>query len=74
MQDVHQLALVGVDALHLDVKHGVRVQAHAVVRLNVACQSLTAQMLDFHQTLAEMRILDKGMQSVHLLRVAMPCA
>ena len=46
---------------------------HAVVRLNVACQPLAAQMLDLHQTLAEMRILDKGMQSVHLLRVAMPC-
>ena len=45
---------------------------HAVVRLNVACQPLAAQMLDLHQTLAEMRILDKGEQPVHLLGVAMP--
>ena len=61
------------DAFHLNIKHGVRVQAHAVVPLNIACQPLAAQAFDLHQTLAEMRILDEGMQPVHLLREAVPC-
>ena len=72
VQNIHQLPLVGVDALDLDVEHGIRVQLHAVVPLNVSRKALAAQMLDLHELLEEVLILNMIMQAVHLLRVPMP--
>ena len=72
VQDVHELALVRVDTLHLNIEHRIRVQLYPVVLFDVAGKPLAAQMLDLHQTLAERLVVHIVVQPAHLLRVAVP--
>ena len=72
VQNVHQLALVRVNALDLNVEHRIRSDLYPVVLLDVTGKALAAQVLDLHQLFEEVLVLNARIQSVHLLRMAMP--
>ena len=72
VQNVHQLPLIGVNALHLNVEHRIRVNLDAVVLFDVVCKSFAPHMLNLHQLLKETLILHMFMQRIHLFRMPVP--
>ncbi len=51
MQNVEQLSLVLMQALHLHVKNGIRVNGNSVVFLDIFCKAHLVPALDFHKFL-----------------------
>ena len=58
MQDIHELALIRVNALHLNIKDAVRVYREAIMLFDVFGQSFLAQVLDGAEFLKERFIID----------------
>ena len=57
MEDVQQLALVLMQALHLHVKNGARVYFNAVVLTDILCQAQLILIFDVHELLLCLLIL-----------------
>ena len=74
VQDVHELTLVRVDALDLDIEDAVRIDIDAVVLLDVLRQSFLAQVLDGAEFLEERLVLNIIVEQVELLRMTVPAA
>ena len=74
VQDVHELALVRVDALDLDIEDAVRIDIDAIVLLDVLRQSFLAQVLDGAEFLEERLVLNIIVEQVELLRMTVPAA
>ncbi len=73
VQDVEQLAFVLVDALDLDIEHGVRVEDHAAFGLHQGCQPLLVVLLDLRATApGSPDRRHRGDQLAHLLQVGDP--
>ena len=53
MHDIHQLALVGMNALDLNVKECVQIDGNAMLITDKLCKSLLANMLDLTKLLEE---------------------
>ena len=51
MQNIHQLALVLVQTLYLNIVHGARVDINAVMLFNIFCQTNLVLVLDVHKFL-----------------------
>ena len=72
MEDVQQLALVFVDALHLHVEDGVRIHLDAVVLENVLRQALRVLKLDVPELLQGLLIVRVDLQLRQLRKIRDP--
>ena len=70
VEDVHELAFVGVNALDLDVENGVGVNVNVVVAFDVFGEADFAEVLDFAQFAEDTGIVDSLVEEVELLGVA----
>ena len=72
MQDVHQLALVLMQALHLHIEDGAGIDRHAIVLLNVLRQTDLVLVLDIHEFQLCLLIIGKQRQLLHLGQIGDP--
>ena len=74
VENIHQLPLVGMNTLHLNIKDGIRVKFDKIMFQNILCQSFLAQMFDFAQLREERLVVYIVVQKVQLFRIAVPAA
>ena len=72
VQRVEQLALVLVQALHLYVKHRLRIEHQALVAVDPGDELLFIMILDGGELLLEGRVVGEGHQSLQLHQVLAP--
>ena len=73
MHDIHQLTLVGMDALYLHIKHGINLDADLVVGQHILGKSTLSGTLYLVDGLQESRVVHILVQLLHELGVASPC-
>lgn len=74
VEDVHQLAFVGVNALDLDIENGVGINVNAVVLFDVLGKADFANVLDFAKSFENALIVDGFIEKVELFGVTVPNA
>ena len=57
MQDVHQLALILVQSLNLNIKNRTRIYIDAVVLFDVFCQTYLVLVLDVHKLVLALLVI-----------------
>ena len=72
VQDVQQLALVVVHALHLAVQHSLRVEDQTLLGMKVPGQTVLVELLDLSPALLELRIVCQGHKLAELGQVGHP--
>ena len=72
MKNIHQLALVLVKTLYLNVEDGTRVHIDSVVFLNVFCQANLVLVLDVHKLLLALRIIRIDRKAVNMRQIGNP--
>ena len=59
MQDIHQLTLVGMNTLNLNIEHGLSADLNLVVLLYILSQSALTDGLNLCNILLELRIINE---------------
>ena len=72
MHDIHQLTLVGMNALYLHIKHGVNLDADLVVSQHILGKSTLSGTLYLVDGLQERRVIHILVQLLHELGIASP--
>ena len=72
MQDIHDLSLVRMDALDLDIELGIRIDLDSIVLHRILGKCCLAQMLDFPKAFQERLIAGKFLQCMQCLWLFAP--
>ena len=72
VQDIHELALVGMDALDLNIENRIGIHANPVVLLDISGERSLAELLDLLKFGKERLVVYHVVQDIHLLRMTVP--